>query len=309
MTALLHIVQFRRVINVLAGADFRWLLAVYGFALTRRGLEAHQLSLIFRYLGYAIGWFRVFRANSLAVFYGMFVPGAVASVAKWTDLTAVTKSSATVLNAIVYNRFLLDLQPIFIGAAVLLWKNPTGEPLLVAAACFMALFALILALCIYSPQLTLPLLGKIQTAFSRASVKIGIYLNGIVKKLCAIQTFPISRHLKLSLFGFAAFGLGICARVSIMKALGFHVPVTTIIWVDAVLIVAGHIPLTISNLGVREGLIVAVFGLYGISSEQAFAYGLLVYSCKLLFAILGGIHQFALVLEAGKKRTVTISQS
>lgn len=309
MGALLQTVKVRGVLNAFMGVDIFWLLLIYILVLARRLLEATQMSFILHYHGYLVGWFRVFRANALAFFYGMFTPGAIAMVAKWADLTSVTGSGATVFNAIVYNRFLLDIQPILFGAIVLLLKNPTGEPLLVAAACLMAILALTTAFCLYSPRIGLPILKKIQTVVLRVSGKIGSLLDSIVQNLAIVQAFPISRHFKMSLIGFAAFTIGICTHLAIMKSLGFQVPVTTIVWVDAVLILASHIPVTISNFGIREGLVVTAFGLYGIAGEQAFAYGLLLYSCKLFIAIVGGFHQLMLVFGLGKTKVGVINQS
>lgn len=308
MGVLFQIVQVRGVLNALINADLFWLLLVYMLVSARRVLEAVQMSFILHYLGYSIGWFRVFRANALAMFYGMFTPGAIASVAKWADLTRVTGSAATVLNAIVYNRFLLDLQPITIGAFILIWENPTGEPLLVAAACVLAVFALTLAFCLYSPRFSLPLLEKAQVRIVSVSKRIGTPLGNVINKLRVVQEFPFIRHIKLSLFGFLSFSMGIGARISIMKALGFNVPITTIVWVDAILIVTSHFPITVSNFGIREGLAVVAFGMYGVPYEQAFAYGLLIYSCRLFIAVIGGFHQMVLVLGLEKYKVFSIKR-
>jgi uncharacterized protein (TIRG00374 family) len=309
MGALLQIVQIREVLNVLIGADLFWLLLVYVLVSVRRIFEAVQLSFIFHYLGHSIGWFRVFRANALGQFYGMFTPGAIASVAKWADLTGVTGSAAAVINAVVYHRFLLDLQPITIGAFILMWENPTGEPLLVAAACVLAVFALMLAFCLYSPRFSLLLLEKVHVRIVSVSKKIGTPLGNVITKLRVVQEFPFFRHVKLSLFSFLSFSMGIGVRISIMKALGFNVPITTIVWVDAILIVTNHLPITVSNFGIREGLAVVAFGMYGVPYEQAFAYGLLIYSCRVFIAVIGGLHQMVLVLGLGKYKGFSIKRS
>jgi uncharacterized protein (TIRG00374 family) len=309
MGALLQIVQIREVLNALVGADLFWLLLVYVLVSVRRIFEAVQLSFILHYLGHSIGWFRVFRANALAMFYGLFTPGAIASVAKWADLTGVTGSAAAVINAIVYHRFLLELLPITIGAFILICENPTGEPLLVAAACVLAVFALTSAFCLYSPRFSVPFLEKVQVRIVSVSKKFGAPLSNVINKLRVVQEFPFFRHFKLSLFGLLSFSMGIGVRISIMKALGFNVPITTIVWVDAILIVTNHLPITVSNFGIREGLAVVAFGMYGVPYEQAFAYGLLIYSCRVFIAVIGGLHQMVLVLGLGKYKGFSIKRS
>ena len=93
-----------------------------------------------------------------------------------------------------------------------------------------------------------------------------------------------------------------------MKSLGFHVPLSTIIWVDAILIVVGHMPITIGNFGVREGLVIAAFGLYGVPANVAVAYGLLVYSCRVIMALVGGGYQLALIAGWATMRSQALPQ-
>jgi hypothetical protein len=72
--------------------------------------------------------------------------------------------------------------------------------------------------------------------------------------------------------------------------------------------VVGHMPITFGNFGVREGLVVAAFGLYGVPADAAVAYGLLVYSCRLIMALVGGGYQTALIAGWATMRATTPGQ-
>jgi hypothetical protein len=113
-------------------------------------------------------------------------------------------------------------------------------------------------------------------------------IDRLLNELEPFRAFPIGRHLSLAAIALSSFAVGIAVRFMLMKSLGFHVPLSTIIWVDAILVVVGHMPITLGNFGVREGLVVAAFGLYGVPADVAVAYGLLVYSCRLIMAVVGG---------------------
>jgi uncharacterized membrane protein YbhN (UPF0104 family) len=91
----------------------------------------------------------------------------------------------------------------------------------------------------------------------------------------------------------------------IVKSLSFEVPLLTIIWVDAVLAVTSHVPVTFGNFGVREGLAVAAFGIYGVPPETAVAYGLLVYGCRIPLALIGAGYQLALIAGWTSMRSTT----
>jgi len=296
LSALLHFVDWRKILQTLARADVIWLIPVYTLVVTRRAVEAGQLTLVLRFAGVSLPWFRVLRASMLASFYSVLTPGALISgLAKWADLSAATGNRSLVVNAMIYNRLLLDLQPLLIGAAALVWTNPTGEPLLPVAACVLAALALSGAVCLFSPRLPAPL-GRVASAL-RGWLPSGLDSRAerLLEDLERFRDFSLLRHAGMAGIGLLAFAIGLTARVFIMKALGFSVPLATIVWVDAILIVTNHVPVTLGNFGVREGLAILVFGLYGVPADVAFAYGLVVYSCRLLLAVMGGGYQLALI--------------
>jgi uncharacterized membrane protein YbhN (UPF0104 family) len=60
------------------------------------------------------------------------------------------------------------------------------------------------------------------------------------------------------------------------------------------LFLTGLLPITFSNLGVREGLLIAVLGLYGIDPAVAMAVGLLLFTNVVFVAVFGAAYQIAL---------------
>jgi hypothetical protein len=307
---LFHFVDWRLVVSALTGADLAWLLPAYVLVVARRAIEVAQMTRVLRLVGCFVSWFRVFRANALAAFYALFTPGSLIPIAiKWTDLAAATGRRAIVLNAILYSRLLLDVPPMIIGAGALAWSNPTGQPLLAVAAGVLAALGVLLAMCLFAPgfgpvtRLMSKAVGRCLPAGLRARI------DRLLNELEPFRAFPIARHLSLAAIALSSFAVGIAVRFMLMKSLGFHVPLSTIIWVDAILVVVGHMPITLGNFGVREGLVVAAFGLYGVPADVAVAYGLLVYSCRLIMAVVGGGYQLALIAGWATMRGTTPSQA
>jgi uncharacterized membrane protein YbhN (UPF0104 family) len=293
---LFHFVDWREIVRILTQAQLVWLVPAYVFVVARRAIEAWQQALVLRFVDARLTWFRVFRANALAVFYALFSPGSLIPMAvKWTDLAAATGKRAIVLNAMVYNRVMLDLPPVIIGAGALAWANPTGEPVLTMAACGLAALGVLLALCLFAPWLA----QSTREAWAATGwvLPAGLRkrMDHLLNELEPFRAFPLTRHLWLGAIASSSFAVGIAVRVMIMKSLGFEVPLSTIIWVDAILVVAAHVPITIGNLGLREGLVIAAFGLYGVPADVAVAYGLLLYGSRVIFALVGGSYQLALI--------------
>jgi len=307
--ALLHFVDWQKVAGALARARLGWMVAAFLLVIVGRAVQAGQLTLILRFVGSTVSWFRVFRAGALGAFYAQITPGGVASaVAKWTDLSAATQNRSRVANAILYHRILLDLQPLLIGAAALAWSNPTGEPILAIATGGLAALGLAGAIALYSRRLPVPLVRLAEAASHRLPGAAGRGVGRLLHDLDAFRGFTMTRHLSAAGVGLLAFGFRVAARLCLIRALGFSVPLTTIIWVDALLIVAFHLPITLSNFGVREGLVIAAFGLHGIPADVAFAYGLLIYACQLPMSLVGGTYQLALIAGWAKMKDETVVQ-
>jgi hypothetical protein len=194
-------------------------------------------------------------------------------------------------------------------------RNPTGNPIFAVIAACLAALGLVLAICLFAPwfgqstRLVGAAIGRFLPTCLRART------DRLLDELAPFQAFPLARHLSLAATSFSSFTVGILVRVMIMKSLNFDVPLLTIIWVDALLAVTSHVPITIGNFGVREGLVVAAFELYGVPADVAVAYSLLIYGCRIPLALIGAGYQLALVAgltsmrsKSGDRRALPAAQ-
>jgi glycosyltransferase 2 family protein len=63
-------------------------------------------------------------------------------------------------------------------------------------------------------------------------------------------------------------------------------------WIVGALTLALLLPLTIGGLGIREGTLISILGLYGYSSETAIALSLVAFSFVIMVAIIGALLSF-----------------
>ena len=98
------------------------------------------------------------------------------------------------------------------------------------------------------------------------------------------------------LFSVAAFAFGIGGFYCAVHAVGESVTFPALLWVSLVLFIARLVPITVSNLGVRESIIIYAFAAYGVASGPALLIGLLMFSNTIFIAVTGWIYQSALAM-------------
>lgn len=83
--------------------------------------------------------------------------------------------------------------------------------------------------------------------------------------------------------------LAIAAHLALARALSLRVPFAALTVGLVIATVAATAPLTINGLGFREGAWVWVLGLYGVGSETALAFALLILAMFLATSAIGGV--------------------
>ena len=65
-------------------------------------------------------------------------------------------------------------------------------------------------------------------------------------------------------------------------------------WIVGALTLALFLPLTIGGLGVREGTLIGILGMYGCASETAIALSLMAFSFVIMLAMIGAVLSFTI---------------
>lgn len=115
-----------------------------------------------------------------------------------------------------------------------------------------------------------------------------------------------TRGILLALTGLSVLShlLGVLAYYSLGAALGLTevLSFVTIGWVRSAVILATMIPITISGIALREGAVLLLLAAYGVASETALAFSLLVFTVTALApGLVGGLLEL--------RRTMTLARS
>lgn len=129
----------------------------------------------------------------------------------------------------------------------------------------------------------------LRSIMRRTLISILLYRR---KKGVLLQTFLISLAIHL-LLTVECYCLG--------RSFQMHLGLIAYLTVIPMIMAIAALPITPGSLGVREGLVVALFGALGVSSTQSLPLSLMFYLISLFWSLLGGL--IFLAYSAGTGRT------
>lgn len=268
---------------------------MYTLLLGARLIYALGMKVVLRRVGITVGLRRVFLANSLSVLYSLVLPDLLASGAKWGNLSAATGKKSVVFNAIVYNQFAVLLPPLFFGAIALALENPFPDTLLGEFVVSMIVVMIVVMFGLYHPRLGPYVDNIVRRVAGPLPAIVYSRVEMILASMKGFRGLRFTDHIQIFAITSLGVTISVLVFVSAVNAMGIVVPGLVLIWTQTILMTLRQIPITVSNLGVREGFLIYVFGKYGVSPGSAFAVGMLAFSNILLMAFIGLAYQLALV--------------
>jgi uncharacterized membrane protein YbhN (UPF0104 family) len=274
-----------------------WMAAVYVTALISILVNASLLRFLLRSIGLQVGIGRVILAKSLSTFYALILPGDLfAGVAKWADLSAATGDKARVLSALIFSKIALAIPPLLIGSLALAASNPFANNDVTLAATGMAFAVITVAILILHPASGRRIDGYVFAALRSVPEFLRIRGQSLLAALGDFRELNVSGYLLALGLAFLVFATGIVGLSLAAKAGGVTVPFSTFFWISMFLFISRLLPLTVGNLGVREGILALSFGLYGVEPAKAVLVGLLMFSSVFIVAVVGAGYQVAIAM-------------
>ncbi len=298
IVALLYsIVGWSDVVRALAGASIPWLVLMYGSRLLRQFIDAAQLRYLLSRVEVDVTIGRVFLASQLASLYSLILPGELAaSTAKWANLAEATQKRSLVLNAMAYTKFLFLAVPLAIGSVALAVDNPldTAWIQVIALALLFALLSMMLLL--YHPRLGSNTEKWLRGMSSHLPAGLEMKFGYLLDSLARLREIRGRDHAVMAGFMLASSSMGVLRFWSGIQALHVGVPLLGVLWVIAFITLGRMLPITIANVGVREGLLVVALAAFDVPADQAVALGALAFSTTVMLAIIGAAYQTSRLL-------------
>lgn len=252
------------------------LVALMGTAL----LHATRLTLLLRACGAPVRWLVVLSIVLRASFVGAVSPRGGADIARVAWLSREAGRVEPVLAAAFVGR-ILDLVPWLL---MLLWGLLSGAlsphpPLAASATAFSALFAGVIVTTIALAALGEPLARRLPVLRDRAVL--------VAKATALLGKTPGTLALVAGL-GLGVGALNVLSVFVVATAMGADLPLPDAIGVVPAMDTVISLPVTISGVGLREGVFVLAFEPRGLDQDAAVAAAWTRWSGEIGRALLGG---------------------
>ena len=131
-------------------------------------------------------------------------------------------------------------------------------------------------------------------------------LSKFYESLSKYRTIPIKSLAFILILSILIHFLDVLVYFLLTKSLGLNVSVVTVGWIRSATILATMVPVTISGLGVREGVLIFLLKPYGVAGEEAFALSILVFLVTIfLIGIIGGLFEVGkMIFKVAKWKSI-----
>ncbi|MEO8146905.1 MAG: lysylphosphatidylglycerol synthase transmembrane domain-containing protein [Bacteroidia bacterium] len=255
----------------------------------------------------AVKWFlllpqysiiKLFEINLIGQYYGLILPGQILGEGAKAYLLGKNKSDkGTVWMSVMLDKvtgiialFTLGLFGIiFTKQKLPVWLDFT----LLLLICMSFLFLFLIRIKFIYSFLT-NLLNKLNVHFKKLNRVTSLLFKFMDAWLIYTQKTKI---LFLSIAtGIVGQTLSIIINMILAHAISIEVSFTDWCWIQAVVSIVILLPVTIGGIGLREGSLIGLLGLFSVSAETALALSFALFSLQIIRAIAGGILDYRLTL-------------
>jgi len=287
LALVLHLAGVQGVAETVKGINSLYLLPAIALVIAFKWLTALRLKLLVCHLGMTPTTWQVNRINFISAFYSLMLPGYLAGGAiRWFMLSRINQMPAQALAGMVYDRLGDTITLLGLGLLAFLLVMPP-ESSTARLTLSLVLFGLIAGYLMCANARLLVLLkrgvpmkhNRIGGSVSKLFTSFQHFADLRPGEHCWLWGWAIGSNL---LNGFLVY----CVALSLGLPLGY----LDCLWIVALWILAGMLPISISGLGVREGATVVMLIPLGVSAAESVSFSLLLLvSRDVVMAGIGGL--------------------
>lgn len=286
-------IPVQQVSSSLMSANIAYLLPAFGLQGVMYYLNAMQLKIFSQNQKMDFTVWELLRINLITQFYGLFLPGQLSGgLVKWHKLSRKNKMRAQAMACVVLARTVFLLSLAIVGIVSFLIEMPQRS--------MPILFSLLLGL-----------VGSVLLYLSIISVKVSHAIERLfgglkflrIPELVLEKAGKVWRSIKYfhnmswetsngALILMIAYHLiGAVSVFFIMRAVGIEMSIVSIVWIRAVVAFLSLFPISISGLGIREGVFVLLLGNYNVPPSDALALSFIIFGTIVFVALIGGVFE------------------
>jgi|GEM_PF-1686792 len=286
---------FRKVPVSLVGDTLRyaqlgWVAAALAVSLVVQLVDAARVRRLIDMHRIGLSTWDVFRINVATQFYGLAIPGGcIAGIAVRCSQLSTHERKVGAGTSFLVDQAVATAAMCTVG--FVFWLGDHAERSLATGAAIVAVLcgAMLLLTAVVAPART-PAILPVRWLIACLGDRVRVVRDALRpfsrldrRALLQIGTLAVASNL-----------LRIIVYYLLAQSLGLRVSLVTIGWIRSAMMIATMPPVSVSGLGLREGVALLLLSRYGIAAEQIVAFSLSVFTVSTLFALMGG------VFEAGR---------
>ena len=251
--------------------------------------------------GFRITLMRILAINFASQFYKLIFPGGMLALvgARVYKLYRIERNAAGALWATFFDRLAATFGLGVVG--IVFWfLDPKSENVIGGWLFFFILFAAGMSSIVLLNERAANTLSTLTGNLPWLS--LSRKLNKFVEALAHFRDASRKQVLTFLTLVMVPHLFGVLLYWLLVEALGISLNVVTLGWMRSVVTLAIMVPVSIGGLGVRDGMLVLLFGLYGVAQESALAFAILAFLMTVLFpAIVGGLVELRAMASLGRR--------
>jgi uncharacterized protein (TIRG00374 family) len=298
------IIPLENVFRSIRSAKFFYIIAALSITILATFISAYRLKLLTDKQGMTPSVTQIVRINFITCFYGLLLPGYLASgVIRWHKLSLIDNKKTEAAAAIIYSRINYTIIIIILGI-IFLALDVTNVPQTVTILSLLALLTslLIVYFLAFNPK-SLLLFDRLY--HSKAHF-IPVSLYNMISNLMVsnVKYHDLSRKSFFFIIGVTLMEnmLIILSMYCLAIALNIDISIINIGWVRSIINIITTLPISFSGVGLREGGFIVLLKTYGVSGANAVTLSFLVFAMTLFIAGIGGLIEAKNLLCSSKPR-------
>lgn len=240
--------------------------------------------------------FTVFKINTAARFYGLFLPAGnfIGIAIRFYRLSTFRRKYREALFAMLGDRLMATTSLCLVGGLFWALERPHEASSYLWPAAFAVAALLIAAGVARCVKPRAALTALMQRFNPRVFGKVDLPAADAAGKM----QHPARTLGALFLLSGLIHVLGILSYDLLCAAMGLTVSFVAVGWIRSAVILATMLPVSVSGIGLREGALVLLLGLYDVPPENALALSFLVFAVTVLgIGLIGGIFEAVRLLK------------
>lgn len=300
LAAVLSRIDLQQLGSTIKNARWWLLVIVWALAVIAFWIRAIKMQVILRKQRCGVNIATLFRAGAVTTLYSLIMPGMLCTGVKWYILKKHTGKGTNVLSAMAYNQATDVVAKLLLGLVALIIANPTQSWHLPFLCVILTVVIIAVSVLLITEKTGPKFTSALNHTLKPLPQPVHAKAQTILNQIQTFQTAGWKFHRIIAVFNLTTSFLGILIFIFAAKAARITVPVGVLVWQTSAIYILAMLPISIANLGVREFTLVGTMALYGVALPDALLMSAIIFSNKIILAIIGVIYELFWVANAKK---------